>query len=729
TRLAQETSPYPLQHADNPVDWYPWGEAALDRARAEDRPILLSVGYSSCHWCHVMEHESFEDDETAALMNRHFVNVKVDREERPDIDQIYMKAVQAMTGRGGWPMTVFLRPDGAPFFGGTYYPPEPRHGMPSFRQVLEAVAEAWTERRDQVESGSARLRDALERSATAGAPRTVGLAVVDRACRALAQRYDHQHGGFGSAPKFPQPVTLELLLRQQLRTGEPRPLEMAVHTLRRMAAGGMRDHLAGGFHRYSVDARWLVPHFEKMLYDNALLASAYLDAYRVTGEDDLRAVAVETLEYLVEDMRDPAGGFYSARDADSEGEEGVFYVWTPAQVRELLGDDQADLFMRAYDVTEAGNFEGRSILNLPRELKAAADDEGMEPLELARRLEEARKRLLEARAEREPPFRDEKVLVAWNGLAIRAFAEAGATLGRDDFLQVAREAGRFLWDELRRDGRLLHTWSGGEAKIHAFLDDHASLGNAFLSLHGATLEAEWLEAAEWLGREILRRFKDSESGLLYDAPADGERLVVRPRDPTDSATPSGISMSAELFARLGRILGEEKWTRAAREAVEAEADMLEQAGPAFGRLLSVLDRLEAPPVEIAIVGRRAGDAEDGGGAAEGSPDAGDSEAPEEGAGGAEDDIRRARRPLDEPTRSLVRAAHADLLRNGVIVGTTAEPGGDRADRLELPVLEGRGLVDGQPAAYVCKAYACGLPAVTPEGLREQLQELTGEARS
>ena len=680
-RLAHESSPYLRQHAGNPVDWYPWGPEALQRARDEDRPILLSVGYSSCHWCHVMERESFEDDATAELMNRHFVNVKVDREERPDVDQIYMKAVQAMTGRGGWPMTVFLKPDGAPFFGGTYYPPEPRHGMPSFRQVLRSVAEAWEERRDRVESGSARLLEALERTSTAGEARKVGIPMVERAYRTLASRYDPVHGGFGGAPKFPQPVTLELVLRHHLRTGEAQALEMVVHTLRRMAAGGMRDHLAGGFHRYSVDARWLVPHFEKMLYDNALLARAYVDAFRITGAEDLRVVAEETLDYLVADMRHPQGGFFSARDADSEGEEGLFYVWTPEEVGGVLGPEDAELFGRAYDVTPSGNFEGRSILHLPRGLHEVAAADGMDEEELRGRLAEARRALLDARSRREPPFRDEKVLTAWNGLAVRAFAEAGATLGREDLVEVARGTAGFLWSELRADGRLRRTWKDGEAKIHAFLEDHGALGNAYVSLHEATLEAEWLERAVWLADEILLRFHDEDAGLFFDAPDDAEALVVRPRDPTDSATPSGPSLAAELFARLGSVTGDRRYADTARAIVDREADMLEQAGPAFGRMLSVVDRLEADPVEIAIVG---------------------------------DD--------DAATDALLRATHAEPLRNVVVVGHREGDAGPPA-ALSSPLLEGRGRVDGRAAAYVCRNYACGLPATTPDELAERLRSL------
>ena len=651
-RLAAESSPYLLQHAHNPVDWYPWGPEALDRARAEDRPILLSVGYSSCHWCHVMERESFEDAETAELMNSLFVNIKVDREERPDIDQVYMKAVQAMTGSGGWPMTVFLTPDLVPYFGGTYYPPEPRPGIPSFSEVLVATADAWTHRRDQVVEGGARLVEALERLV----PSTSGAASVEaleRTYVGLARRFDEVWGGFGRAPKFPQPTSLEFLLRYHLRSGEPQALHMAVHTLRRMAAGGVRDHLAGGFHRYSVDARWLVPHFEKMLYDNALLARCYVEAYRLTGSDDLAEIAVETLDWLASDMRDPAGGFYSALDADSEGEEGTYYVWSLEEVEAVLGDD-APLFTRTYDVSPGGNFEGRNILHLPHAIDAIASSEQRPAHEVEAVLRAARARLLAVRERRERPFLDRKVLVAWNGMAIRAFAEAGALLDRAEYVQIAEDAAAFLWSELRADGRLLHGWIGGEAKIHGFLDDHAALGNAFLSLHAATLRAEWLDAAGWLCDEVMDRFVDPSEGIVYDTAADAESLILRPRDPLDGATPSGTALAAELLARAGHLLDREAYTAAADRILAGERETLEHYGPGMGRLLSVLDRRNATPSEIVIAGRS-----------------------------------------DDPaTRRLVQVAHEAVGPGGVIAGRLVDETGPA---LETPLLDGRDLVDGAPA--------------------------------
>jgi uncharacterized protein YyaL (SSP411 family) len=677
-RLRAESSPYLRQHAENPVDWYPWSDEALAEARRRDVPILLSVGYSSCHWCHVMERESFEDPAVAAIMNELFVNVKVDREERPDLDQVYMKAVQAMTGGGGWPMTVFLTPDTVPFYGGTYFPPEPRHGMPSFPQVLRAASEAYRSRRDRVVESGARLVEALERAAGLTDQAHAGVEVLDGVYRALYSQYDAAHGGFGRAPKFPQPVTLELLLRHHLRTGDDDALDMVVHTLRRMAAGGLRDHLAGGFHRYSVDARWLVPHFEKMLCDNALLASAYLSAHQVTGLADLRAVTEQTLDYLAADMRAPDGGFASARDADSEGEEGLFYVWTPEEVEQLLPADDAKLFSRLYDVSPGGNFEGKSILHLPHDPEAVARAEGIDEKELDARMASTRARLLAARALREHPFRDDKVIVSWNALAIRAFAEAGAALGRWDYVDLARESAEFIWTALRPEGRLLHVYMEGRAKIGGFLDDHAALGNALLSLHGATLELRWLEAARWLCEEIVTRFWDEPEGTVFDTASDAERLVMRPRDTMDNATPSGASLAAELLARAGHVFDDDRYRSTASRIIDHETHVLERYGPAFGRMLSVLDRSLAEPVEVAIVGAS----------------------------------------LDDGTRALVRAANAPFHRNLTVVGRLA---GERAEG--VPLLQDRDLVRGLSAAYVCRGYVCRLPVTAAEAVAE---EVSGE---
>ena len=671
-RLGSESSPYLKQHAHNPVDWFAWGEEALAEARSRDCPILLSIGYSSCHWCHVMERESFEDPTVAALMNELFVNIKVDREERPDLDQVYMKAVQAMTGGGGWPMTVFLTPDQVPFYGGTYFPPESRHGLPSFTQVLRAAANAYRDRRDKIMESGAKLVTALSRAAARSGTGTAGVELLDGAYRALSNQYDEVHGGFGKAPKFPQPVTLELLLRHHLRTGNADALDTVVHTLRRMAAGGLRDHLAGGFHRYSVDARWLVPHFEKMLYDNALLASAYLYAHQVTGHADLRRVAEQTLDYLAADMRAPDGGFCCARDADSEGEEGLFYVWTPEEIDEHLSPEDARLFARVYDVGPGGNFEGKSILHLPHELAAVARAEGMSLEDLEAKLAASRATLLTVRGRREPPFRDDKVVVSWNALAIRAFAEAGAARGRRDPVHRARASADFLWTALRPQGRLLHVYMDGKAKIDAFLDDHAALGNALLSLHGATLEVRWLSAVRSICDEILDRFWDEAAGTVFDTASDAPALVLRPRDAMDNATPSGASLAAELLARAGHVFDEDRYRKAATRILDYESEVLTRYGPAFGRMLSVLDRTLAEPIEIAIVARRG----------------------------------------DPAASALIREANAGFRRNLTVVGRHAD---DSA--VDVPLLADRDLVGGRSAAYVCRGYACRLPVTEPDAMK------------
>jgi uncharacterized protein YyaL (SSP411 family) len=676
-RLCKESSPYLLQHAENPVDWYPWGAEALDRARREDRPILLSIGYSSCHWCHVMERESFEDPGIAAAMNEAFVNVKVDREERPDVDQVYMRAVQALTGQGGWPLTVFLTPDGRPYYGGTYFPPAPRHGLPSFRQVLEASARAYRDGPERVREGAAELLAALEKSSQEPASEgtVLGPGLLDDAARILARQFDPANGGFGSAPKFPQPVTIELLLRQHVRTGAPEPLDMAVHTLRRMAAGGIRDHLGGGFHRYAVDAGWLVPHFEKMLYDNALLARAYLDGYRITGEEDLRTVCEEILDYLLADMRSGEGGFFSARDADSDGEEGTFYVWTPEQVRDVLEAESAALFMRAYDVSGRGNFEGRNILHLPHSLDAQAAREGLTTEELERRLQGARDALVTARSKRNPPIRDEKVLAGWNGMALRALAEAGGALGREDYVLAAARGVDFILTRMRLDGRLQHVYKDGQARVHGFLEDHGALGNALLSLHQATLDPIWLPEVRWCCEEVMTRFWDDECRSFFDAPRDAQPLFMRARDPMDNATPSGTSLAAELLLRSGRLFGETRYEEVARKALQGEAGPMRRYPTAFGRGLSVLDQSLAPPAELAIVGDRA----------------------------------------DSRTAELRAVGLSGFHRNLTVTGRA--PGEVISG---VPVLEGREAVDQRPTAYLCRGYECELPVTDAAALEAQL---------
>ncbi len=576
-RLAAETSPYLLQHAANPVDWYPWGEEAFARAREEDRPVLLSVGYAACHWCHVMEHESFEDDGTARLMNEHFVSVKVDREERPDVDGLYMDAVVAMTGHGGWPMTVFLTPDGRPFYGGTYFPPEPRHGMPSFAQVLQAVTEAYRMRRHELEQQADVLVDAIRQASEqppSGEPLTSGL--LSGVVPALRRSFDPQDGGFGPAPKFPAASTIELLLRLHAANGDDDALGMARLTLDRMAAGGMYDLLGGGFHRYSVDAHWLVPHFEKMLYDNALLASAYLHAWVVTGEERYRRVTTETLNYVLRELRLPEGGLASAQDADTEGVEGLTFSWTEDEVEAVLGEPQRDWLLPF----EHGRFVLRG--EIPKEARAA---------------------LLAARGERPQPLRDDKALAAWNGLALAALADAGSRLGRRDYVEAAVEVAEFLLGPLSDErGRLLRSYRAGEARIAAYLEDYANVANGLVELSWATGELRWLEEARRLAGLLVELFADpSRGGFYVDAP-DGDGLVARRKEFDDHPTPAGNSMAAFVLLRLARIYGDAELERQAVGVFRLAHSLMERAPAAVSHLLCALDLHFSPSQEIAVVG-------------------------------------------------------------------------------------------------------------------------------
>ena len=669
-RLASETSPYLLQHAHNPVDWYPWGDEALVLARDRDRPILLSIGYSACHWCHVMERESFEDEETARLMNRSFVNIKVDREERPDVDSIYMRAIQAMTGHGGWPLTAFLTPAGVPYYGGTYFPPEPRHGMPSFRQVLAAAANAYRDRRDEVAQAGTRLTEVLGRSGTEPQPSSGNFEPGDarifaHAVSAAGRTFDPSNGGFGGAPKFPQPDFLDFLLR----TGSPAShgVSMATHTLSRMAAGGIRDHCGGGFHRYSVDARWLVPHFEKMLYDNALIARA-LTRSHLLGARHLGPVAEETLDYVLEDLTSPEGVFLSARDADSEGEEGVFYLWTPAEVREVVGRDAARLLSRVYDVSEAGNFEGRNILHLPHDLDAVARQEGMGRDELDRTLKELLAALKARRAGRPEPLRDDKVLTSWNGFTIRALAEAGPALGRPDYTLAAERAAAFLLANMRRGDRLMRVFAGGRIHVHGFLEDYGALGNACLTLYEATLDTRWLGDAAWIADAAVAHFWSPAERLFHDAPADGEALLVRPRDIMDNATPSGNSLAVELLVRSAALTGSAEHREIAEAVLARERGVMERYPSAVGRLLTAAVTHETPRLEITLVGP-----------------------PERVAG-------------------MLDRAHRHPHPNRVVGG------GDPGDPAiaALPAMDGR--LDHPGRAFVCLGTACQEPASTPAAL-------------
>ncbi len=658
-RLADQTSPYLLQHKDNPVDWYPWGEEALARAKAEDKPLLVSIGYSACHWCHVMEHESFEDPETAAFMNEHFVNVKVDREERPDVDAIYMQAVQAMAGQGGWPLNAFLDPGGVPFFGGTYFPPESRPGMPSFRQVLEGVADAWATKREEIRAAAPGTVEGLA-SASRVRASDDGLSpeVLDEAERALAAQFDPVNGGFGGAPKFPPASALEFLMCR----ASPAALEIVRMTLDKMAKGGMYDQVGGGFARYSVDPHWLVPHFEKMLYDNALLARCYLHAWQLTGEDFFRRICEETLDWALREMRGPEGGFYSALDADSEGEEGRFYVWTEEELRELLGDD-ADGLLRCWGVDQGPNFEGSSILHV-------AGGE-VAPEVLAR----ARARLYEVRSRRVWPQLDDKRLTAWNALMIAALADAGAVLGREDYLSAARACADFIDRELRdADGRLLRTYKDGRASLNAYLEDHAFLVEALLVLYEATFETRWFVRARQLADSMIERYGDEEGGGFFSTSSDHQALVVRPKDFEDHPIPSANSSAAVGLLRLSAFTGEHAYERRAEGVFKLLHHVAGRHGQAFGHLLQALHCYFSPRREVALVG--------------------------------------------DPIADLAAVVRRRF-RPAVVVAGMRE--GDEEAEAAIPLLRGRTAVDGRPAAYVCENFACNLPVTEPAGLERQLR--------
>ncbi|MEU0175671.1 thioredoxin domain-containing protein [Streptomyces massasporeus] len=672
-RLAHETSPYLLQHADNPVDWWPWSSEAFEEARKRNVPVLLSVGYSSCHWCHVMAHESFEDQETAEYLNAHYVSVKVDREERPDVDAVYMEAVQAATGQGGWPMTVFLTPDAEPFYFGTYFPPAPRQGMPSFRQVLQGVHQAWDERRDEVAEVAGKIvRDLAGREISYGDAQTPGEEELAQALLGLTREYDPQRGGFGGAPKFPPSMVLEFLLRHHARTGAEGALQMARDTCERMARGGMYDQLGGGFARYSVDRDWVVPHFEKMLYDNALLCRVYAHLWRATGSELARRVALETADFMVRELRTNEGGFASALDADSDDGtgkhvEGAYYVWTPEQLREVLGEQDAELAAQHFGVTEEGTFEeGASVLQLP--VRDALLD--------AEKVASIQERLLAARAERPAPGRDDKVVAAWNGLAIAALAETGAYFDRPDLVEAAVAAADLLVRlHLDEQARLTRTSKDGHAGANAgVLEDYADVAEGFLALASVTGEGVWLEFAGFLLDHVLARFTDPESGSLYDTAADAERLIRRPQDPTDNAAPSGWTAAANALLSYAAHTGSEPH----RTAAERALGVVKALGPRVPRFigwgLAAAEAVLDGPREVAVVGPALDDA---------------------------------------GTRALHRTALLGTAPGAVVA--VGAPGSE-----EFPLLADRPLVGGEPAAYVCRNFTCDAPTTEPDRLRTVL---------
>ncbi len=665
-RLAKETSPYLLQHAENPVDWYPWGDEAFEAARQRDVPVLLSVGYSSCHWCHVMERESFENDQIADMMNRWFVNIKVDREERPDVDSVYMTAIQALTGHGGWPMTVFLTADGEPFYGGTYFPPEDRGGLPSFVRVLETISEAFVSRKSDVLQSGKQLVERLRQAYTPD-PGVEPLteSILNTAFEASLTQFDDRSGGFGLQPKFPQPATLEFILRFYARSGVPLALEMVEHTLSKMAAGGIHDQIGGGFHRYSTDAFWLVPHFEKMLYDNALLARLYTHAYQLTGSQEFRRTAERIIDYVVREMTSPDAGFYSAQDADSEGVEGKFFVWRPEHLVQVLGADDAAIVADYYGVTDEGNFEGMSILNVPAPPTEVASRHSLSVRELETLLDSANDKLLESRSSRVPPMTDTKTIVSWNGLMLAAIAEASAVFERDDYLEVARANAGYLLEGMVESGRLRRTDSNSENGARGFLDDYASLIDGLLVLHSADGDPRWLLEAESLARNAVDLFWDPLRGQFYDTGSDQEALIVRPRDVTDNAHPSGHSMMTDVLIRLATITGNSDFRTMAGQSLRGVRGIMEQFPTGAGHWLCALDSYLADSKEAVVV-------TDG--------------------------------DYSEATTMLRRLASV-FEPSAVRVAMTSDS--NRSD--EWPVFSGRTTVNGQPTAYVCRNYTCQLP--------------------
>jgi len=673
-RLANETSPYLLQHAGNPVDWYPWGAEALERARQEDRPILLSIGYAACHWCHVMAHESFENEDTSRLMNDLFINIKVDREERPDIDGIYMQAVQAMTGHGGWPMTVFLTPQGEPFYGGTYYPPEDRQGIPAFRRVLESVSDSYRNRRDSVLHTSAQIREIYDASKLrAKSEGALTAHALDLAYRGIAQKYDVRHGGFEGAPKFPPTMVLDFLLRYSRRTDTPYALEMVSDTFRKMSTGGIYDQIGGGFHRYAVDSIWLVPHFEKMLYDNALLVRLGANLWQATHDPDVKRVTEETIQWVRREMTSPEGGFYSSLDADSEGEEGRFYVWSERELDEILGSDSTAVKMY-YGCTASGNFEGSNILHVRAQSAMVAARAGIAPELFERIIADAKTTLYPVRARRAWPARDEKILASWNGLMLRGLATAARAFQNDDMTRLAVRNGEFLYREMVNGGRVMRTHTMGQTRINGFLEDHAAVALGFVALYEATFDAQWIHRATNIANVMVELFWDDAIGAFFDTPRDAEALITRPRDVTDNAIPSGTSLAVDLLLTLSELTQNAEMRRRASFVLETLATPLIRYASAFGNLLGAADMVTNGAVEVAIAGNRS----------------------------------------DAAFRALEAEVASRYVPSLVLAGGIESAG--------IALMDGREARNGQPTAYVCRSYACEEPVSEPAALGAQLDK-------
>jgi len=686
-RLVREKSPYLLQHAYNPVDWYSWGPEAFEKARREDKPIFLSIGYSTCHWCHVMEHESFEDEETARILNENFVPIKVDREERPDLDNVYMNAVMAMTGSGGWPLSIFLTHDGKPFLGGTYFPPEDRFGRPGFKRLLLQVARLWKERRQDLLRQGEQLTQLVRQTLSSTHPGGLYEEVLDNAFRALDLSFDEVNGGFGSAPKFPIPHNLSFLLRYCERAGEERAVEMVVKTLDAMARGGIHDQLGGGFHRYSTDDEWLVPHFEKMLYDQALLARAYLEAYQVTGHARLADAARDIFGYVLRDLRDPGGAFYSAEDADSEGYEGKFYLWTPAELKAVLGEEVGAIVCRFYDVREGGNFpthgghfeQGKSILRIRVPLGEFAHKEGRDARELGEIIRDARRRLFMARERRVRPHRDDKILADWNGLMISSLALGARVLGDRVYAEAAERAATFIIEKMRAEGRLLRRYRDGEAAIQGYLSDYAFFCWGLLELYQATFRTRWLREAKWLSEDMIRRFWDEDRGAFRFAGEGNERLIADVLEVHDGAIPSGNSIAALVLLLLSEMTGNAGLEARAERIFRTFGLQVSQQPTAYSQLLIAYDFALGPRKEIVVAG----------------------------------DVQA------EATKDIINGVNRKFLPRCVVVLRPPDEAGREIDEL-APFVRQQTPVDGKPAAYVCEDFSCKRPVTSLEELTKQL---------
>ena len=676
-RLSRETSPYLLQHAHNPVDWYPWGEEAFEKAKSENKPILLSIGYSACHWCHVMEHESFENEKIAGLMNELFVNIKVDREERPDLDEIYMNAVQMLTGRGGWPMTTFLTPDRKPFFGGTYFPPEDRQGMPGFARILLGVSQAYRERPADVEKSVSQILAALQRMAESQeTSRKFSASIIADGAEKVARAYDADNGGLGQAPKFPNAGVYELFLRHYVASKNERFLEMIVHTLGKMARGGIYDHLGGGFHRYSVDAKWLVPHFEKMLYDNAQLVRIYAHAYTITHEPLFKSVVAETVDYLLREMLHPQGGFYSTQDADSEGEEGKFFVWTSDEISKVLGEQDAEIFCRMYDAGEPGNFEGKSILHPILSVEQASKFFHKEAAEIEALVAGAKQRLFVEREKRIKPFRDEKILTAWNGLMLSGLAEALKISENPACIDAAKRTVEFIFSKMFRDGFLLHTYKDGRAKLLGYLDDYAFVAVGLLDLYETLFDRAYLDRAIQLADIMLREFSDAQGGGFFFTGKSHEQLISRAKPIFDASIPSGNSMATQLLLRLHHFTGDERYRASAEKVLRSYYDAMETQPFGFAHMLCAFDFYLGRAKEIVIVGS----------------------------------------PTDAGVRALIEEINSAYRPNKVM--QLATPGTSLAEISSL--LEGKTQIDGKATAYICQNFTCSAPVTRPAELRALL---------